>query len=401
LNVAEVTGAPEDRERAEREVPDLLARIDRVLGHEPFRGMAHWRLRGGICWFAGQNLLRARYLRLARRPDPGQVERFHQDSATLAEAVRDSQTGALEAAPGLTWPVDSLFGYASLQIHDQLYGTHYGAGFEKWRASVERAADRRTHLAPSFLHLDGQARDVPRGCALSWSGAVLPSLAPAYAAEQWSSYREHFATCRWGLCLFREYPRGHDREEDVDSGPILFGYGMSATAFALAGARANGDAETAESLRRTGELLGFPSVSWWGKRYLGGTVELFDVLGLWARTVPYPAATAPVRSHPGPALALAALYLLLALWQWRALGRVRAQPAQAQDRSPVQAAAFAAQVGILVLHLAWPAFGSVLWLGGWVALDLLAKVLEGARSLLFGERATKERFDRLLKEVRP
>src|SRR5262245_19520626 len=173
---------------------------------------------------------------------------------------------------------------------------------------MRRSVDPKSGLMSSFVHLDGRARDLPRGCALSWSLAVLPDLDPELAAQQWALYRRDFLRCGGGLCLFREYPPGADRASDADSGPVVAGLGMSASAFGLAAARAQGDTDVAESLRRTGELLGFPAVSWWGKRYLGGSIALFDVFAVWTRTVPMPA-TAPSRSAHVIAVAVGAAWM--------------------------------------------------------------------------------------------
>ncbi len=142
----------------------LLPRIDAVLAHAPFAAMAHREPRGGVCWFGGQNLVRGRLVALAADATPAEIARFHADSATLARAFERSATGVLEAHPGMTWPVDSLFGHRSLQIHDRLYGTRYAATFARWEGTVRAGADRSTGLMPSFVHLDGRPRDVPRGC---------------------------------------------------------------------------------------------------------------------------------------------------------------------------------------------------------------------------------------------
>ena len=88
--------------------------------------------------------------------------------------------------------------------------------------------------------------------------------------------------------MVREYPPGIDRKGDIDSGPMFNGYGMSATAFALAAARANSDLPTVTSLERLGESFGSPVMTEAGKRYLNGTVPMFDVLSLWVRTVRMP-----------------------------------------------------------------------------------------------------------------
>jgi len=285
LNIAETTGEPADADRAQREVRRLLPKLEPMLKHPPFAPMAKWPVRGGVVWFGGQNLLRGRLLALVPGTD-AEVERFHRDSATLAAAFEASKSGVLEAHPGLTWPVDSLFALESLQLHDRLYGTTY---FEKAWAKHARTMDAttgRSGLPASFVHLDGRAKDVPRGCALSWTASVLPRLDPPRAAKLWAAYRASFFSCAMVPCLVREYPPGIERKADIDSGPIVGGYGVAATGFALAAARANGDTATALKLEATGELFGASVFDGRGKRYLGGSVPFFDVLSLYVRTVP-------------------------------------------------------------------------------------------------------------------
>jgi hypothetical protein len=290
FNIAEETRASSDVQRAIRVARTVLPKIDAMLGHAPFVRMKDRRLRGGICWFSGQNLIRARLVALAGEgATAAEVKRLHDDSALLYSELDRSKTAVLEAHPGQSWPVDSLFGFESLQLHDRLFGTTYFRAVDKWIAAVESTKDEATGLHVSFLHLDGRVRDVPRGCALSWSLAVLPRLNPRIAAEQWAAYKQSFFRCTAGVCLVREYPPGIERPGDVDSGPVVNGFGMSATAFALAAARANSDLETASSLERLGETFGRPVVSAAGKRYLEGAVPMFDVLSLWVRTVRMPA----------------------------------------------------------------------------------------------------------------
>lgn len=369
-NVAETTHEAEDVARAGSEVRAMLQKIDALLTHEPFDSMATRELRGGICWFAGQNLLRARLVALEGSPEPALVARFHEDSAILARAFSTSATGVLEAYPGRTWPVDSLFGYRSLQIHDALYGTQYFASFARFEETMRRAEHAPTGLMPSYLHMDGRARDAPRGCALSWSLAVLPDLDSDFAKEQWAAYKRSFAHCGAGLCLFREYPPGDSRGANSDSGPIVFGLGMSASAFALAAARAQGDMDMAESLRRTGELLGMPSMGWWGKRYVGGAVALFDIFAVWARTVPAPAAKRGEIVWT-PVVVLLTVWTGIALLALRAYRRARRELSAARSRSRIQAALFAVAALALALHFAWPALALPALVAIWLATGTL------------------------------
>jgi len=374
-NVAETTRDPDDIARAAREVRAMLPKIDALLTHQPFASMQKAEVRGGICWFAGQNLLRARLIALSGAPDPAEIKRFHADSATLERAFQRSATGVLEAYPGMTWPVDSLFGYRSLQIHDQLYGTTYGGVFEKFERSMRRTLDPATGLMPSFLYASGRPRDLPRGCAMSWSLAVLRDLDPTFADEQWAAYRRSFGRCAFGLCLFREYPPGVSRFMDADSGPIIAGLGMSASGFALAAARAEGDMETAESLRRTGELFGFPAVSWWGKRYLGGEIAMFDIFSVWTRTLPTPAVTRPDQASAWPVITLLAGFWAALAWRaQRAVRRAREELAASHGESSAQRALFFLAVLALIVHVVWPAFVGAALLGAWSVIGLLSAI---------------------------
>lgn len=285
LNIAEQTHERDDVDRAAREVRKILPKLEPMLKHQPFKPMAGWAMRGGVIWFGGQNLLRGRLLALVPGT-PEEEKRFHADTATLAAAFEASKTGALEAHPGLTWPVDSLFALESLKLHDTLYGTkHFAPAWAKFARTMD-ATTYKSGLPASFIHLDGRAKDVPRGCALSWTLSVLPRLDPPRAKKLWETYRATFFSCTAVPCLVREYPPGVDRKEDIDSGPIIGGYGMAATGFALAAARANGDSVTAFKLEATGELLGASVLDGRGKRYMGGAVPFFDVLSLYVRTVP-------------------------------------------------------------------------------------------------------------------
>ncbi|MBS2029216.1 MAG: hypothetical protein JST54_15040 [Deltaproteobacteria bacterium] len=369
-NIADTTHDPDDVARAVSGLRELLPKLEPMVHHAPLKVMAHAELRGGIMWFGGQNILRARLMRLASDRTREEEARFHADSALLARLYGRSQAGLLDSFPGKTWPVDNLFAYRSLQIHDELYGTHYGDLFAKLHDALVRTQDRQTGLAPSFLALDGHAHELPRGCALSWSLAVLRELDPAYADAQWAAYRKHFIRCAFGLCLVREYPPGRDRGMDLDSGPMVDGLGMAASGFALAAAREEGDLETADALTRTGEMLGFPSISWWGKRYWGGEVVFLDVLALWTKTIPLPPST--TTSHTTGWIALPVLlgWTLLALVQLPFVLRARRALREASGPSTVQRALELATYLLLALHLCWPGMRALTLVLGWTAFGL-------------------------------
>jgi hypothetical protein len=71
----------------------------------------------------------------------------------------------------------------------------------------------------------------------------------------------------------REHASGGSFDGDVDSGPVIFGLGPSATGFALGAARANADEETFGELYATAALVGAPVEHEGARKFaLGGPI---------------------------------------------------------------------------------------------------------------------------------
>ena len=90
--------------------------------------------------------------------------------------------------------------------------------------------------------------------------------------------------------MVREYPAGQHGRGDIDSGPIVLGYGVSATGFALGAARAHGDARTFRALYATLHLFGAPRRDDGGLELLSGgplgNAIALAMLGAGAASVP-------------------------------------------------------------------------------------------------------------------
>ena len=129
-----------------------------------------------------------------------------------------------------------------------------------WR--IAGAVDPKTHMLDQAIDAAGGGRaDGPRG-----SGTFLASyfLLPADADLSRSLYeagRRELLGSALGFVAMRERPDSAPGGSDIDSGPILFGFGVSSTGFALAPARAFGDRETFSGLYATATLFGVPVVS--------------------------------------------------------------------------------------------------------------------------------------------
>lgn len=152
--------------------------------------------------------------------------------------------------------------------------------------------------------------------------AVLPSFDPQLAREQYRQFRRLFVVSRFGLPAVLEYPRGTTGPVDEDSGPLFLGISLSASAMAIAAARANGDEPLAEALRHTADFIGATPSRPGEKQYLLGLIPTADAIIAWAKARPMLDRAEDLASDaPAPRylwrLPIHLLSLFLAAWPWR------------------------------------------------------------------------------------
>jgi hypothetical protein len=279
--------APAD-ERATplREARWALAAVDSPTGRAPFspeltppygvfyRGWTNW-LRGGVLALQPQG-----------RRDPGEQARFVADSIDLGAAFDASASPFLTAYPGQAWPVDSTVAMASLRLHDSLLPPRFGATVRRWLEGARQRLDPGTALLPHRVDpVTGRPTEVARATSLSISTRFLVEIDPSFAREQYLRYRDRYVITPLGLGpAVREYPAGVSGAGDVDSGPLLLGVSLSASAVTLGAAQSNGDAALAAALANHGELLGVPITTPWTKRYAAGALPIGDAFVVWSKT---------------------------------------------------------------------------------------------------------------------
>lgn len=154
--------------------------------------------------------------------------------------------------PGLRWVPDNSVALASLHLHSQLTGSRYAQAGRRWVATAQaQLLDPATGLLASQLDAQGRPSEGPRGSSLGWGIWFLARFDPAFARQQYARYQAAHSTNLGVLRIYREQPdRYTTGAGDVDSGPLILGYGIPATAFALADAVALGDYRNAQRLRR-------------------------------------------------------------------------------------------------------------------------------------------------------
>jgi hypothetical protein len=232
-----------------------------------------------------------------------EVARFAADCAALAAAFDRSPTPFLSAYPGQAWPVDSTVAVAAVRLCDVLLPARFAHTIERWLRAARERLDPATGLLPHRADpLTGEPLEGARGSSQSIIARFLSEVDPDWGREQYMGFRRQFVDAPLGVAGVREYPHGSQGVGDVDSGPLLLGISLSASAVTLGAALVREDQALAEPLLHASEAFGLP-IGWGGsKRYLFGAVPVGDAFLVWAKTalpwcdVPIPAPGLPVVS---------------------------------------------------------------------------------------------------------
>jgi hypothetical protein len=265
----------------------------------------------GVFWLGQRNLVLGNYLKVLPQSEwtDSLVEEFHQNSESLHSEFLKSPTSHLDTYPRRCWPADNITALVSLHVHDQLFETDYISSFEEWKKWTLGNLDGQTQLPAGHLNsVTGNLLQSSRGFGNSWILGLLPSIDPELSAVWYKRYIEHHMISRLGFWMFREYPEGVTRHADVDSGPIIWGAGVTATGVGLAASLANSDFRTAQDIHGLATAIGckrtFRSDKGLGTQYLFGELPVGDAFLTWAYTLP---------SSPTPFLKPASFGKLL--WQ--------------------------------------------------------------------------------------
>ncbi|MEZ4237531.1 MAG: hypothetical protein R3F59_15570 [Myxococcota bacterium] len=200
----------------------------------------------------------------------------------LARRMAALPVAAFETYPGETYPPDlALVAAAVAESHR--HDAAVAAFAAKHRAA---AVDPATGLLVQALDpRTGAPADAVRGSAPPWPQPPGPT---PIARSPPTSPRRRAARCgrAWPAAGACARCSGAPGRMDVDSGPVLFGLGVSASGFGLADARLLGDRDLHRSLFRSAHAAGVPVRGWfWTGGGLGNALLLAMLTGgdAWGR----------------------------------------------------------------------------------------------------------------------
>lgn len=241
--------------------PGLRAFDERAWGHDALAGTAAGSETpdvGHVAYLGYAALVLALHRCLDERSAWLDLE--ERITAALARRIEASPVGLIETYPHEVYPVDNTAALAALAVHARATGSPPPAALRRGLAALRtHSIDPATGLLFQAVELeDGKPRDAPRasGTALAayfLAFADLPASRDLYRALE----RRQFRTVL-GFGGIMEYPNGIARPGDVDSGPVVLGFGVSASGFALGVSRIHGDRDMFTALFATAHLFGAP-----------------------------------------------------------------------------------------------------------------------------------------------
>ncbi|MFC1745101.1 hypothetical protein ACFL35_13995 [Candidatus Riflebacteria bacterium] len=227
---------------------DALENLDSFEGHAGYLGYL--------------NLLLSLYRTI--KPD----SKFNTLNEKITEGfiriLEGSDIKLIETYPNETYPVDNAAVIASIGVYDRVAGKDHSELLQKCYKKFEETY-REPVSGLLFQSVDfstGKPVDKPRG-----SGTALAAYFFSFANKELSyklftSLKKSCARKIFGLGYIREYPINvAGGWGDIDSGPVIFGAGVSTTGFTLPLALIHKDKLLFTELFRTATLVGWPVAS--------------------------------------------------------------------------------------------------------------------------------------------
>lgn len=201
-------------------------------------------------------------LSLARLVDPHTRHAALEERviAHLARCFERSDIGLLRTYPGEIYPIDNTSFFGALAVHDRATGEDHGALLHHLLSQLDaRYRDPQSGLLYQSVDPDdGAPLDRPRGSGTALAAYYVSFADPTLSRSLYRAMRRCLIGDTFGFGTTREYLEGEGGLGDVDSGPVIFGQGVSATGFTLALARVHGDRATYVSTYATASMFGGP-----------------------------------------------------------------------------------------------------------------------------------------------
>jgi hypothetical protein len=205
----------------------------------------------------------------------------------MVERFQKSQRMLLESYPDECWMFDHCVALDAIKLADYLDGSDHSALIHDWLAMAKRKlVDPQSGLLISSFTTDGITLDGPEGSTIWMVAHCLQLLDGDFARDQYQRARKELGEVTLGFGYAHEWPKSCQGQADVDSGPIIPGFEISAgsSGMAFIGASSFADGSFLASLAATLDFAGFPSRTHGRLKYCASN-QVGDAALLYAATL--------------------------------------------------------------------------------------------------------------------
>lgn len=206
----------------------------------------------------------------------GMVARFQQSPKLI-----------LESYPDECWTFDHCVALDAIKMSDRLDGGDHSALIRNWIAMAkQRLVDPRSGILIACFSMDGVPYSGPQGSSIWMVAHSLQLLDEDFARDQYRRARKELGAVTLGFGYAHEWPKSWQGPANIDSGPIIPWFDVSAgsSGMAFIGASAFGDDEFLSALAGTLDSVGFPSRTHGQLKYCASN-QVGDAALLYAATL--------------------------------------------------------------------------------------------------------------------
>ncbi len=208
-----------------------------------------------------------------------EVHLFRQQCERIAEVIQ--QQTYPESYHDSGWPADVMMCVASLSLHDRLFEPKYKDIIDRWLIDVKHRLDANGMIPHSALVPNGSPGENARGSSMALMLIFLRDIDLQFAGEQFQLFKKNFVDTTCGLTGIREYPKGESGTGDIDSGPVVFGFGGVATIVGIQTLSLYGEEQLSCTVRNAVEAVSLSYQTEEEKSYFFGLLPIADVFITW------------------------------------------------------------------------------------------------------------------------
>jgi len=192
-----------------------------------------------------------------------------------------------ESYPDECWMFDHCIALDAIKMTDYLDGTDHSELIHDWIAMAkQRLVDPKSGLLVSSFTTRGAPLAGPQGSSIWMVAHSLQLLDENFARDQYQRARKELGTITLGFGYAHEWPESWKGEANIDSGPIIPVFDISAgsSGMAFIGASSFKDDKFLASLAATLDFAGFPSQTGGRLKYCASN-QVGDAALLYAATL--------------------------------------------------------------------------------------------------------------------